>query len=215
MYRKKQSFSEGISLFGLMMFAILLIIVALTVASCGTTKKAFEKSTVIYDSTVSVELRDSLSVLQKSYERLQQEYNESQYNTVTFDTSSAALVAEISDLKKMVANCDPDAIARLNSIIAGLESRVKLNADGSIEASGRLRSANADYRKLLKTNVEISRENDSLRTQLAKKETGVRTVTETVTKTKKVTRFPWWWWLFVAVFVISLAWHGRKHFVKH
>lgn len=159
--------------------------------SCTTTKHIATNRTTI-DSTVLNEKSDSIRNLQIENQRLSQEIHELQYAGVVFD--SARCPPSVINVPE---DCNVDSLLMLLSIY---QNKVKILADGTIEAQGKIKSAYYTKDKLSKVIAELQRVNDSLKVVKAKTETVVKT--EVVTKEKKVKRsFLNMWWLYLIFFI--------------
>lgn len=146
-------------------------------ASCSTNKQVTSSSKTV-DSTVLNEKDSMIRVLEQENQRLTSEIHELQYAGVTFDSSLCP-----PSVINVPEDCNVDSILALLSYE---KNRVKIYADGTIEAEGKLRSAYYSKDKLSRFIVELQRINDSLRQ--VKQKTETRYVTNTVTVEKKVKR---------------------------
>lgn len=178
------------------MFLILMILIF----SCTSTKNVATKHETI-DSTAFNEKSDSIRNLRIENQRLTQEIHELQYAGVVFDSSRCP--PSIINVPK---DCNVDSILALLDMF---KNKVKIYADGTIEAEGKLKSAYYSKDKLTKVIVELQRVNDSLRLVKAKTETIVKT--DIITKEKKVKRsvFTMWWLLLIGFIG---GWYIRHRF---
>lgn len=158
----------------------LLIIIA---ASCTTTKEVVKTVTNTVTDSTAVRQRDSL------YERIglnilkhEEEIKALKNTGIVFSDCDTVIIDE---------SCNVDSIL---TVLAKVRNKVKILADGSIEAEGRIRSAYSNSESLRQYNfeleqkvTELSQVKDSLAVELEK-------VTATKTTTKDVDRgFPVFW----------------------
>jgi regulator of replication initiation timing len=130
--------------------------------SCTTTKNVV-KEKIIIDSLRVENLVDSVKVLTLENEKLQSEIRELVYSGVVFDTT------RITDT---------------------VTNTVIIRPDGSIEATGRIKSAYSTIDKLTKTIKELYRINDSLRLVKQQVKTETKYVKDTKEKEVKRSFFP-------------------------
>ena len=156
---------------------LILLILALLTASC-TVKKSLTKSKILTDSTALHEKIDSIRLLKIVNEKLTAEIHEMQFAGVIFD-SSRCPPAVIN----IPANCNADSVMK---ILESYKDKVKIYADGTIEAQGKLKSAYYSKDKLSQVISELKKENDSL--ALVKQKELVKVVTDKQYITKKVKR---------------------------
>lgn len=149
--------------------------------SCTTTKQV-TKERVIVDSSRVENLVDSVKMLTLDIEKLQSEIRELVYSGVIFDTT------RVTDT---------------------VTNTVVIRPDGSIEATGRIKSAYSKIDKLTKTIRELSRINDSLRLVKQQVRTETKYVRESKDKEVKRTLFPWYL-LVIAAAAGLLFWLLKK-----
>jgi hypothetical protein len=96
----------------------------------------------------------------------------------------------------------------LNAATAGMKRKVKVLADGSIEADGNIRSITVSKERMEKVNAQLiqektklTEENEQLKSELQK----AKEVKHVVSKTKVMTQ--WWVW---ALFFIAGVWARPK-----
>lgn len=169
---------------------LLLLLFTYILPGC-TTQKQTGSSQTLADSSVLKEQQETIRVLQQDNARLTGELRVQEYFGVMFDTVSLEPQIIIPD------HCNADSILRL---LDATRNRVKVYADGTIEAEGKLKSAFYSKDKLSRVITDLQRINDSLRQEKQREE--LRYVKKTGFKEKKVKRglfAGWWLWLiFVA-----------------
>lgn len=184
---------KGVNIFDCIVPFIILVMVLL--ASCTSTKQVSKQTTTV-DSSYIKELESWNKMLITENERLNVENHELQYNSVEFDSTDCPPTQIIIDER-----CNVDSITAV--LRDQFASTVKIHADGTIEAKGRLVRANASMQKLQKFVFEQSRTIDSLK-KVKQKET-VKTVTKTEYKDKYVKRsFMTGWWLWLLFFLAGV-----------
>ena len=163
------------------LISLMLLMMAIGWCSCTSTKHV-TKERVSVDSLRFENLADSVRMLTLENEKLQEEIRELVYSGVVFDTT------RITDTV-------------INTVI--------IRPDGSIEATGRIKSAYSTIDKLTKTIKELSRINDSLRLVKNQVRTEVKYVKETKDKEVKRVLFPWYL-LVIAAAAGLLFWLLKK-----
>lgn len=143
---------------------LMLCMMMLGWCSCTTTKNVV-KEKIIIDSLRVENLVDSVKLLTLENEKLQSEIRELVYSGVVFDTT------RITDT---------------------VTNTVIIRPDGSIEATGRIKSAYSTIDKLTKTIKELYRINDSLRLVKQQVKTETKYVKDTKEKEVKRELFPWY-----------------------
>lgn len=195
---------------------IALILLLLLMAGCGTEKKLLREKSKTDSSTISNLQTENRSLKQENT-RLESELRQAQYAGVIFDSTPCPPVntpAIVVD-----GRCNVDSVKQALQAFYGslFESRVKVYADGTIEARGRLKSAN--YTLLMQQRIIAEKDSriDSFATALASEKKNVKTVDVVVEKEKKRS---WPWLLFIFCFLAGIAfWHRFgyqvKLFLKH
>jgi len=180
---------------------IYLLITTALIISCKTSRNI--QSTVTTTDSTRTHLVDSFTrVLADETARHQQEIHEITSSGVTFDNTPCP------DLDSLKILLDSAGVANMelwekDQQIASLKNQVKINRDGSIEASGKIKSAFLTADRMAneanywhRSSDSLKAANDSLNEQLSKKE---------VVKEKIVERtfIPWWMFglLVVALFL--------------
>lgn len=155
------------------------------ISSCSTTKEVVKTVTNTVTDSTAVHQRDSLHKVVAS-ERLK---HEEEIKTI----KSTGIVFSDCDTVIIDSSCNVDSIM---AVLKATRNKVKILADGSIEAEGRIRSAYSNNESLRQYNfeleqkvTELSQVKDSLAVELEK-------VTAVKVTTKDVKRgFPWLWFL--------------------
>ena len=149
--------------------------------SCTSTKQVTKTSEKSETNRLE-NLVDSVKLLTLENEKLQEEIRELVYSGVVFDTT------RITDTV-------------INTVI--------IRPDGSIEATGRIKSAYSTIDKLTKTIKELTRINDSLRLVKQQVKTETKYVKESKDKDVKRVLFPWYL-LVIAAAAGLLFWLLKK-----
>lgn len=193
----------------ILLFTAIVMTAVFLATGCVRVKEVIKTQTV-YDSASIVE-KDSLLKVQKAEnERLQSELRESQYSGIVFGDRTWP----VDSVPTMTAPffkypCPPVT-----------PNIVKINADGSIEASGNIWSATMTKDKFQRLLQEKQKAYDSLMRVKQKKETVVQWQTKTVEKIVK-RGVPWWHHvlhilLLVSGYIIAVKWHSKiKLFIKN
>jgi len=170
---------------------VLVSALILSFLSCKTSKH-ITTSVATVDSSVLKEKIDSLHLLITELYRLQSEIKELQYAGVVFDSSQCPPTQFVID-----KNCNVDSIMR---ILDSYRNRVKILADGTIEAEGKLKSAFYTKDKLTRTIAELQRTIDSLHNVKQAEKIDYKQKIVTVYREVKRSFFSqWWMWLIVFV----------------
>lgn len=164
---------------------LLIPILLVLAASCTTTKEVVKTVTNTVTDSTAVKQRDSLR-LRIATERLK---HEEEIKTI----KATGIVFSDCDTVIIDESCNVDSIM---TVLKATRNKVRILADGSIEAEGRIRSAYSNSESLRQYNfeleqsvTELSRVRDSLVVELSK-------VSATTVKAKDVKRgFPWLWFL--------------------
>lgn len=199
--KKRNQEPEKNSLAGCLILVIIIMVLLLLATACSTQKHIVSTKATV-DSTAINEKDSIIRVLTQDNQRLTSEIHELQYAGVTFDTSGQHPVYIIEG----EAACNVDSILAL---LHDANNKVKIYADGTIEANGRLKSAYYSKDKANRFIIELQRINDSLRAVKQKEE--IRYITNTVTVDRQVKRSLLnFWWLFMIGFISATAlWNGK------
>jgi hypothetical protein len=183
------------------LIAVLIAAIIFALSLGCATNKHIISTTNNKDSSAIIEKMDSIRVLKQENERLTSEIHELQYAGVVFDSSRCP--PSIITIDK---NCNVDSIL---AILDEYKNKVKVYADGTIEAQGRLKSAYYSKDKLTTFIIELQRINDSLK--LAKQKEIVKVITETKTVDRAVKRkFMTGWYMWLLFFI--LGYFGKQIF---
>lgn len=202
------------TIWGLIAFCLTLILAGLF--SCTSEKKLLREKSKTDSSTISNLQTENRSLKQENT-RLESELKQAQYAGVVFDTTPCPPVNPLAII--VDEHCNVDSVkAALESYYSGLfQSKVKVYADGRIEAQGRLKSAN--YTLLMQQRIIAERDTriDSFATALATEKKKEKTATGNVDKYKK-RAYPWWL-LFVGIVIGCILWQRFGYqitlFIKH
>lgn len=195
---------------GRILFAI--IYLGLTtgiLCSCSSQKDIF-KTTNTIDSNNS-RLVDSFKFqLTAMAMKHQKELEEAKNTKVVFDDTPCPPAVPVN-----IDSCKSDSLIKIihlqDDYIKSLKNKVKVNADGSMEYEGKIKSVTVDLKRTEKENEELSQQNtllahwkDSVSTELKKKQT---------TSEKHITK-KWfsmsWVWIFLLGFILGcIFWHKR------
>lgn len=177
---------------------LLISLLSWLLTSCTSTKD-LHTVTVNKDSIYAETLKDSIRVIKSEKSVLEQELRESQFASVIFDSTRCPKIV----FPVGVALLNKDSIQRLvtdlNNAIDGLNNKVKVFADGSFEANGRVKKANYSIDRLGRLILERDATIDSFKQVLSKKKTEVKTDTTTNDLHKKTSFFSWWIILIIAI----------------
>lgn len=187
-------------------FAYLIGVIMLLwlVSGCRTHKEFIgEKKT--YDSTVATGRADSVRMLLAEISRLENVIRQQQYGSVDFECPECPPTQLV-----VPEDCNVDSLVNaLNS----LKSIVRIYADGTFEAEGRLKSANF-LQEIQKRTIEtLERRKDSFALALEYEKKNVKKETVKVTETvEKRVMTGLAWWLIAAAFIAGfvLAWRIKK-----
>jgi len=176
------------------------VIFSVAFSSCKTSKElsVLKESS---DSTSINELKQQIRVLTLENQNLQERVNEMELFGVQFDNDCDSVIR--AALRR--SGCNVDSI---NAVIASLKGSIKINADGSMEVQGLIKSLTREKKRNEEKISNMQRTVDSLSQLEQKTQHWVRTVTvtkHTVKKVKFMTQVVWWIVFLVAGFVIGLA----------
>lgn len=155
--------------------------------SCRSTKNIETSSNQVSlkENKESDSLRNVINDLKIRHEK---ELKEAAKTGVVFDERDCPPVV-------IPESCPKDSlvklIAALYKQISSMSNKIKINADGSIEAEGKIKSAYSDKEKLEKENTELALRNEEQARLIQKQQTEFEALQKQ--KSKAVTRssFPW------------------------
>lgn len=181
-----------------------LLLIFTLLFSCHVTRQA--TTTHINTDSIVIHVRDSSAeVLRETSESFNEIIKQLTQSGVTFDNNCPDLDAIRASLDS-IGKVNFDLAVTKDSVIHALNNKVHILADGSIEASGRVKAAFFSNSKLSEQLRLTELKNDSLwraidtyKAELSKKEV---LVIKTVTKTK----FPIWLLIIVACAGIIAGW---------
>jgi hypothetical protein len=186
--------------FATVIFVAIAACLLISFFSCTSTKHVTKAETK-YDSTYVETLRDSIRVQAIEMARLELIIRENQFSSVTFDSTRCPKIHFPAGAALLNKDSIQILITDLNNAISGLNNRVKVYADGTIEASGRLKQANYTKETLARTVMQLNRLIDSLRVVNAEKKVQIQTVTITREVRKKTSVFNLWWLISIGLVV--------------
>lgn len=171
-----------------------LIIALLWLASCTTTKEV--------EKTITVDRTDSTAVHQRDSLRLEITKQRIKYEDQIRTIKNTGVVFSDCDTIIIDSSCNIDSAIR---VIKLLQKRVRILADGSIEAEGNIKAAYSNSENLRQYNYELEQHNmelthlnDSLIIKLDK-------YTKVKSTHKDVKRgFPWFWFIMGGVVFAAL-----------
>jgi len=187
----------------------LIFISILFLYSC-TTVKEVTKTVSVVDSS-AIKTRDSLlSVVNQMIVTHNQELRELRNTGIIFDNDCDTIFLD------QLIGCNIDSLIK---IIRSQKNKIKILADGSIEAEGKIKSVRSNMEKtekqtdqLLFLNTKLLRVRDSLAYELSKKDTA---------QVKNVKR-GWWSWWFLFFFILGnismllfLKWWHKRLTITH
>lgn len=88
--------------------------------------------------------------------------------------------------------------------INDLRNKLKVNADGSFEAEGRIKSYRTTTEKYIQENSTLRHEKDSLNNVIKTKDDQLSKTADAKTTVVKKTFIPWWIWVIIGV--LALVW---------
>jgi len=129
--------------------ALISISLLLFVLSIGcTTQKHIVTAKTNIDSSVIRELQDSVRLLVTEKQGLEQKIHELEFGSVIFDSTRCPQIHFPEGAAMMNKDSVQSLIDQLNESISGMNNKIKRYADGTIEVTGRLKSANYSKDKL-------------------------------------------------------------------
>lgn len=152
------------------------------------------------------------SVAKSSYDSLQHVYEATVafYEKITHDSTTTDVVFEndpCPNIDSIYAILDSAGKVRFEVMlkdqqIKELKNKLKVNADGSFEAEGRIKSYRTTAEKYINENASLRHEKDSLNRVIKSKEDQLSKVSDTKTIVVKKTFIPWWLWLIIGVLAV-------------
>jgi hypothetical protein len=189
------------NLFYIFILSVMLITMAIGCMSCGRVVKETTKTNTVVDSA-SVKEKDSIIQVKTSViSRLETELRETQYSGISFFREK--------DVSKGIGELNTSG--EKNSAGSGIgtpcpENKVTIKADGSIEASGNIKSASVVKDKLQRALTDLQYKYDSLLEVKEKVQVQIKKETNIVTKFKD-RGIPGWFWaaFFIGMLISILA----------
>lgn len=179
---------------------ILLISFAALLASCGGTKH-ITTNKENRDSLTLIEKEAEIAELRKEVSQLRTYLREREYTDVQFQPCPPAINVDSLRDALITANCSPDIINRLSEYLQQAQTTIERQADGTLKITGQVKSLTSIKSKLEETVKSQSTEIATLKTELEKAKSHVKT--ETVEKIKEVDRgLPWWLYWLIAIGMI-------------
>ncbi len=167
----------------------LVIIVLILVSSCSSMKKSQGYTKDVYDSLYAAELEQRIKVLEIENGELTSRVNELEFLGVDFNPNCDSILKNAL----LKAGCNTDSI---NAILIAYKSKIKVYADGSMEAEGFIRSLKHSKQKNEEIISRYQHEIDSLKEVKQREINHLQTVTVTKTVTKKRGIY-WWLWVLI------------------
>jgi len=190
----------------------LIVILTIILLSGCTTEKKLLRQRVKQDSSTITELQQQVKLTKQENTRLESELRQAQYSGVIFDSTPCPPVNPPAI--HVDSSCNVDSVKNdLQAYYSSLwQNKVKVLANGTIEAQGRLKSAIYTNTLLQKVISERQSRIDSFSSALAKEKQNIKTVEVVKDKWKK-TAFPWWW-LALAFIAGAVVWHRFGYQIK-
>lgn len=149
------------------------------------------------------------SVARSSFDSLQHVYEATIafYERMTHDSSTTDVVFEnepCPNIDSIYAILDSAGKARFEVMlkdkqIRELKNKLKVNADGSFEAEGRIKSYRTTAEKYIQENSSLRHEKDSLTQVIKTKDDQLSKTAEVKMLVVKKTFIPWWIWLIIII----------------
>lgn len=179
---------------------ILLIGLVIFLASCGGTKH-ITTNRENRDSLTLVEKEAEIAELRKEVSQLRTYLREREYTDVQFQPCPPAINVDSLRAVLIAANCSPEVVNDLSNRLQQAQATIERQADGTLKITGQVKSLTSIKSKLEETVQSQSTEIATLKTELEKAKSHVKT--ETVEKIKEVDRgLPWWLYWLIAIAVI-------------
>lgn len=178
------------------------LITAALLSGCGTSKhiavtRENKDSLAVIERDVAIAKRDAIiTELQTRLKELEYLGVEMQpCPQINIDSLQKALIA---------ANCSPEQIESIKDALQQAQTIIERQADGTLKITGQVKSLTSIKSKLEETVQTQNREITTLKTELEKARTHVKT--ETVERIKEVERgLPWWlYWLILIGMVLAV-----------
>lgn len=187
--------------FFILILSVILACIMVGMTSCTSTKH-FQKTENRKDSSTTETKSDSTAYYKAEAIRLESELKQLQYLTAEFDSTKCPEIK----FPEGAALLNKDSVQRLvndlNNALNGVNNKLKVNADGSLELSGRIKQFKYSNEILEKKLLEKTDSIQLLQKKLAEKKTEVKTEYITVEKKSK-TKFLNFWWLLAIGIVIG------------
>lgn len=182
---------------------ILLISLTALLASCGGTKH-ITTNKENRDSLTIVEKDNQIAELQKEVSQLRTYLREREYLSVEIQPCPPAINTDSLRDALIAANCSPDIINRLSGYLQQAQATIERQADGTLKITGQVKSLTSIKSKLEETVKNQNTEIATLKTELEKAKSHVKT--QTVEKIKEVKRGLSWWayWLFLIAVILAV-----------
>jgi len=181
-----------------LIIVIATVITIVALSACTTTKKSFTHA-VNSDSLHIVSLTDSVNMLKIEYERLEQINRENQFITVVFDSTQCPKIRFPEGAALMNKDSIQKLINNLNDAIDGMNNKINVDANGAIQANGKIKQLTYSKDKLIQIIQEKDKIIDSLGKRKFEDKTDVKK-SDVTTITKKKTTFLNFWWLLIVGF---------------
>lgn len=188
--------------FAVLILSLLIACLMVGMTSCSSSKQ-FNKTENRKDSTITEKQSDSTDYWKSEAIRLESEIKQLQYLSAEFDSTKCPEIVFPEGAALLNKDSVQRLITDLNNALTGVNNKLKINADGSMELSGRLKQIKYSNEKLLKEISEKETVIDSLTKKLAEKKTEVKTEFITVEKKSK-TKVLNFWWLFLIGFAAGV-----------
>jgi hypothetical protein len=192
--------NKRISITELVLLIMFSCIIMAMLSGCGPATKNITKTST--DQQVSEKkISDSLTrVITDMKARYESEKKESEYTGIKFQDCPPCAAVTID------STCNSDSLVKiiriLESVIISKSNELSVAADGSIKASGQLKSYFVSKEKTEKKLLEVQHTNDSLRQVINQQDKQTKTTTvEKIVEKKR--GWPWWIWIVAVIIFIS------------
>lgn len=187
---------------------IYLLILFILATSCHTSRSiSTDHSTV---DSVSKSKYDSLNrVHEKTVAEFQSFKHDSTTTDVIFDNDPCPNLDSLRLILDSAGKANLDKfISSTEEQIRVLKNKLKVNADGSFEAEGRIKSYRTTNEKINQENVRLSHERDSLNRLVKEKEDQLSKTADSKKTVVKKTFIPWWLW--GLIILLGVLWLNER-----
>lgn len=156
----------------------------LFLSACSTSKKTVHKEEINRDSIFQKQIDSLLQVQKETVIIYEKKWEEARKNKVEFDNPCPTM-------PNIDSSCNKDSLVQViraqDQLLQSMDNEVRLNADGSINAKGRIKYLNTEWTRSEQEKSFWQQKYDSL--NKVHSEEKVQVVERVVTKDKQVTRW--------------------------